>query len=135
MWISRSTRYHLCCVIIFNTLVGCSSLQDQLNTTSRWKHLNTDLKSVLQNINKLATGETSLFLLIQEAAVYMNFAMNCARFFFFFYQDFLSQTLATHRTAGEGRGPSINPLYHFHPLTNIQTFICNFACEMTITYF
>ena len=26
-------------------------------------------------------------------------------------------------------------LYHFHPLTNIQTFICNFACEMTITYF
>ena len=26
-------------------------------------------------------------------------------------------------------------LYHFHPLTNMQTFICNFACEMTITYF
>ena len=25
--------------------------------------------------------------------------------------------------------------YHFHPLTNIQTFICNFACKMTITYF
>ena len=23
----------------------------------------------------------------------------------------------------------------FPPLTNIQTFICNFACEMTITYF
>ena len=42
-------------------------------------------------------------------------------FFFFFYQDFLSQTLTTHRTAGEGRGPSFIPLYHFHPLTNIQT--------------
>ena len=26
-------------------------------------------------------------------------------------------------------------LYYFHPLTNIQTFICNFACEMNITYF
>ena len=25
-------------------------------------------------------------------------------------------------------------LYHFHPLTNIQAF-CNFACEMTTTYF
>ena len=37
-------------------------------------------------------------------------------FAFFFYQGFLS-------------------LYHFHPLTNIQTFICSFACEMTITYF
>ena len=55
--------------------------------------------------------------------------------FFFFYQGFPSRTLATHRTAREGRGPSFIPLYHFHPLTNIQTFICNFACEMTITYF
>ena len=36
---------------------------------------------------------------------------------FFFYQDFLSQTLTTYRTAGEGRGPSFIPLYHFHPLT------------------
>ena len=54
---------------------------------------------------------------------------------FFFHQGFLSRTLTTHRTAGEGRGPSFIPLYHFHPLTNIQTFICNFACEMTITYF
>ena len=56
-------------------------------------------------------------------------------FFFFFYQGFFSRTLATHRTAGEGRGPSFIPLYYFHPLTNIQTFICNFVCEMTITYF
>ena len=54
---------------------------------------------------------------------------------FFFLSGFLSQTLTTHRTAGEGRGPSFIPLYHFHLLTNIQTFICNFACEMTITYF
>ena len=54
---------------------------------------------------------------------------------FFFYQGFLSQTLTTHRTAGEGRGPFSIPFYHFHPLTNIQTFMCNFAHEMTITYF
>ena len=40
--------------------------------------------------------------------------------FFFFYQDFLSQTLITHRTAGEGRGPSFSPLYHFHPLTKFR---------------
>ena len=32
---------------------------------------------------------------------------------------------------GKGGEPSFIPLYHFHPLTNIQTFICNFACEMT----
>ena len=52
--------------------------------------------------------------------------------YFFFYQGFLSQTLTIHRTAGEGRGPSFIPLYHFHPLTNIETLICNFACEMNI---
>ena len=46
---------------------------------------------------------------------------------FFFYQGFLSRTLTIHRTAGEGRGPFSIPLYHFHPLTNIQTFMRNFA--------
>ena len=54
---------------------------------------------------------------------------------FFFYQGFLSRTLTTHRTAGEGRGPFFISLYHFHPRTNIQTFICNFACEMTTHIF
>ena len=82
---------------------------------------------------------------------------------FFFYQAFLSRTLTIHRTAGEGTGSSITPLYHFHHFTNIhilfatvyvrwlphifnhiacvyqataniQTFICIFACEMTLTY-
>ena len=53
-------------------------------------------------------------------------------FLFFFYQGFLSRTLTTHRTA-EGRAPSFIPLYLFHPLTNNQAFICNFASEMTIT--
>ena len=44
----------------------------------------------------------------------------------FFYQGFLSQTLTNHRTAGKRRGPSFIPLNHFHPLTNIETIICNF---------
>ena len=48
---------------------------------------------------------------------------------------FQSISLTTHRTAEERRGPFSIPLYHFHPLTNIQTFMCNFAREMTITYF
>ena len=43
--------------------------------------------------------------------------------FFLFLPGFSSQTLTIHRTAGEGRGPSFIPLYHFHPLTNIATFI------------
>ena len=54
---------------------------------------------------------------------------------FFFLSGFSSQTLTIHRTAGERRGPSFIPLYHCHLLTNIETFVCNFAYEMTITYF
>ena len=50
----------------------------------------------------------------------------------FFCQGFLSQTLTIHRTLGEGRGPSFFPLYHFHPLTNMETFICNFSCEIPV---
>ena len=54
---------------------------------------------------------------------------------FFFLSGFSSQILKIHRTAGEGRRPSFIPLYRFQPLTNIETFICNVACEMTITHF
>ena len=54
---------------------------------------------------------------------------------FFFLSRFSSQTLTIDRTPGEGRGPSSIPLYHFHSLTNIETFIRNFASEMTITDF
>ena len=60
---------------------------------------------------------------------------NVIYFLKFFLSGFFSRTLTINRTAGEGRGPSFIPLYHFHPLTNIQTFICNFAREMSITYF
>ena len=45
----------------------------------------------------------------------------------FFLSGFSSQTLTIHMTAGEGRGPSFIPLYHFHPLTNTEAFICNFG--------
>ena len=30
-------RYHLCWVINFNTLIGCSSVQNQLKAASQWK--------------------------------------------------------------------------------------------------
>ena len=36
----------------------------------------------------------------------------------------------TGQQGKEGGGIIFIPLYHFHPLTNIQTFIRNFACEM-----
>ena len=47
----------------------------------------------------------------------------------FLYQGFLSQTMTTHRTAGEGREPSFISLYHFHPLMNIQIFFFSTLLE------
>ena len=47
--------------------------------------------------------------------------------FFFFFTD--------TEVFQDSRGPSFITLYHFHPPTNIETFICNFACEMAVTYF
>ena len=55
-------------------------------------------------------------------------------FDFFFLSGFSSQTLTIHRTAREGRGPSPIPLYHFHPLTDIETLIRNLVGEMTIAH-
>ena len=68
-------------------------------------------------------------------SIYIFIYLFAYLFIYFFYQGFLSRTLPTHRTAGERRGRFFIPLHHFHPLRNIQIFICNFACEMTITYF
>ena len=101
---------------------------------------------VLNNLQVSFQGLTQERILrcasIVKVRLYKSMAQQSSRqiieivaFFFFFYQGFLSWTMTTHRTAGEGRGPSFIPLYHFHPLTNIQTFSCDFACEMIITYF
>ena len=54
----------------------------------------------------------------------------------FFHQGLLSLTLAIDRTVEEGGDHLFFfPICHFHALMNVQTFICNFACEMTMTYF
>ena len=45
---------------------------------------------------------------------------------FFFYQGFLSQTLTTHRTEGEERGPFFIPFHSTTP-THLQTFRHLFA--------
>ena len=47
---------------------------------------------------------------------------------FFLYQSFLIRILTTHRTAGVRMGPSFITHYHFHPITNTEKFIWNFAC-------
>ena len=85
------------------------------------------------NIRYLIVEKWQIFLETLSLSPVKNFPQ--WNIYIFFYQGFLSWIMMTHRTAREERGPSSIPLYHFHPLTNIQTFICNFACEMTITYF
>ena len=39
-----------------------------------------------------------------------------SKIIFFFCLGFLSRTFTNHRTAGEGKGISLSPHYHFHPL-------------------
>ena len=48
----------------------------------------------------------------------------------FFLFGFLWQTQAIHERVGQGKGDFI-PLYHFHLLTSIKIFICNFISEVT----
>ena len=51
-------------------------------------------------------------------------------YMFFFLSGFsFMDTDDLQDSRGRG-GQFFVPLYHFHPLTNIQTLICNFACEM-----
>ena len=67
---------------------------------------------------------------------WQNFAVPGFYFVSFFFSiRVFSQALTIHRTAGEVIGKSFIPLYQFRPLTNIETFICNFACEMTTRTF
>ena len=57
-------------------------------------------------------------------------------FNFFFFLSGFSFTDTDDSQGNRGReGTIFIPLYHFHPLTNIQTFIFNFAREMNIIYF
>ena len=98
-----------------------------------WPFLLLDSVNELNSIKTFPLRESEFFWSVFSCIQTEYGEILCI--FFFFYQGFLLQTLTTHRATGEGRGPSFIPLYHFQPLTNIQTFICNFACETTITYF
>ena len=71
---------------------------------------------------------SSFFISLSSATAFHAFFFTL----FFFNQDFPSGTLTTYRTAEEARGPFFITLYHFHSLTNIQAFICNFAYDYRI---
>ena len=59
---------------------------------------------------------------------------NTFLFLFYYYFFFIRVFFHGHwqLTGQQGKGGNhFFPLYHFHPLTNIQTFICNFARQVT----
>ena len=60
------------------------------------------------------------------------FFFSISVFFFFFF--FFSDTDDSQDSRGR-EGAIFIPLYHIQQFMGIQTFICNFACEMTATYF
>ena len=71
-------------------------------------------------------GSNGVLIIFSVDFPWFPFALSITHVFmtkfysFFFLSEFSSQTLMIHRTAGEGRGPSFIPLYHFHLLTNID---------------
>ena len=69
-------RYHLCWVINFNTLIGCSSVQNQLKAASQWKDSILTYSQFCKTSLTLQPAKQGLFSLILEAAAHMNFAVN-----------------------------------------------------------
>ena len=71
--------------------------------------------------SKIVTDKTEILRETNTANEFNNFF---SFLFLFFYQGFLSRTLTTHRTAGEGRGPSyftlLLPPTHKHPDIYLQ---------------
>ena len=109
---------------------------DLRNSKNQTSHESNSYARVLKDNLLFSKSSTySLIFLLDAESSLEVLQTNKHYDLIFFLLGFSSKTLTIHRTAGEGRGSSFIPLYHFHPLTNIQTFICNFACEMTITYF
>ena len=107
-----------------NVLVSAIFLKEQV----------TYLKTLLKHsrVEKTYTMSTSHFISMRRVHLlwlWKWFALLLLLLLFlflllFYLSGFSSQKLTIHRTAGERRGPSFIPLYNFHPLTNIGTFIC-----------
>ena len=77
-----------------------------------------EIEKTMRNLNeRKACQKSDIPLRIIEENIDMFIKFPTSSFVFFSYQGFLSRTLTTRRTIGEGRGPSFIPLYHFHPLT------------------
>ena len=88
------------------------------------------LKNVCNRVQEIYKKKNQSFLVLSNFAGFLNFPhLNfLAKYIYIFFLSGFSFTDTDDRTAGEGRGTSFIPLYQLHPLTNIQTFIWNFAC-------
>ena len=64
---------------------------------------------------------------------YFSFIYVCFFVFFFSIRLFFHGHWQLTGQQGKWRNHLI-PLYHFHMLTNIQTFICNFTREMNVSF-
>ena len=91
-------------------------------TRNLWRHFDKHF-NLIYCTRKKGPAERNFGVLLSERL--KNFILNEKLNQFFFYQAFLSRTLTTHRTAGEGRGPffySTLPLppAHKHSGTYLQ---------------
>ena len=94
----------------FSKVFRCNN---RCNTFPIQKHLscnspvNRQCTRFGSGMNVVTSKCTPVYIALRSVKIY---AATNDEAVFFFYQGFLSRTLATHRTAGEGREPSFIPL-------------------------
>ena len=87
-------------------------------------------------LNQYVTADCSVpFLAITILHAFSKTATSLFSFHYFFISRFSFKDTDSSQDCRGRKETIFIPLYPFHPLTNIQKFICNFACEMTTTYF
>lgn len=95
----------------------------------KWNNKNNQASSLLPVIFGTVACNRFLYNFFFSKCLQKVFSLSL---FAFFYEGLLSQALTIHETAGKGR--RLSSLNHFHPLTDVQTFIYNFSSEMTTLY-
>ena len=79
-----------------------------------------------RNMKGIATRQISELLSYQFFSRFIHCRIHQRIFFFFSIRVFFHGHWQLTGQQGKG-GDHLIPLYNFHPLTNTQTFICNFA--------
>ena len=100
------------------------------NTQRHWRNNRWNMRKRMrkwrETWRELPLGRSLSYLVISFSAASYTAGFTSEFFFFFSIRVFFHGHWQLTGQQGKG-GDHLIPLYNFHPLTNTQTFICNFA--------